>query len=236
MHPSRPFGAGLGAARLRASGAGLMAVALRLERCARRATRTPKGSGAALASERPLRGDEGVDVLVDIGRAPGLAALGELDRPPGPMSRLRGLIGGELKPRRLRPPNDRRRPRAEPANSRPRSARSQASRPASSERSAAWRASAQAATARSTSGFSIAFNAARRSFGSAGKSILAIVSAIARSALLRPSGSGGSNPNASAMSSTSRESGATSIRRSIEGFALSSTGNRITLLPRVIVS
>ena len=60
--------------------------------------------------------------------------------------------------------------------------------------------------------------------------------AIARSALLRTSGSGASNPNASAMSSTSRESGATSIRRSIEGFALSSTGNRITLLPRVIVS
>jgi len=104
------------------------------------------------------------------------------------------------------------------------------------ERSAVWRAWTQAATARSTSGFSIAFNAVRRSFGSAGKSVFAIVSAIARSALLRPCGSGASNPNASAMSSTSRESGATSIRRSIEGFALNSTGNRITLLPRDIVS
>ncbi len=80
------------------------AVALRLERCARRATRTPKGRRAALASERPLRGDEGVDVLFDTGRAPRLAALGELDSPSRPMSRLRGLIGGELKPRRLERP------------------------------------------------------------------------------------------------------------------------------------
>jgi hypothetical protein len=60
MHAPRPFGAGLDAAR-------------------------PQ---AALARERPLRGDEGIDVLFDIGRTPGLAALGELDRPSGPMGCL----------------------------------------------------------------------------------------------------------------------------------------------------
>jgi hypothetical protein len=134
------------------------------------------------------------------------------------MSRLGGLIGGELKPRRLdRPMIGGVLERSQPVAAL--DLRVRKLRPASSERSAVWRASPLAATARSTSGFSIAVNAARRSFGSAGKSVFAIVSAISRSALLRPSGSGASNPNASAMSSISRESGATSIRRSIEGFA-----------------
>jgi hypothetical protein len=75
-----------------------------------------------------------------------------------------------------------------------------------------------------------------RSCRSTGKSIAAILSAIARSAFALPSGSGASKPNASAINSTSRESGATSTRRSIEGFARSSTGKRMTLPPRVRVS
>ena len=151
------------------------------------------------------------------------------------MGRLRGLIGGELKPRGLdRPMIGGVLERSQPIAALDLRARKLlACLIRTQRRLARFAAGGDRAIA---SGFSIAFNAARRSFGSAGKSVFAIVSAIARSALLRPSGSGASNPNASAMSSTSRESGATSIRRSIEGFALSSTGNRITLLPRDIVS
>jgi hypothetical protein len=182
-----------------------------------------------------LRGDEGVDVLFDIGRAPGLAALGELDRPSRPMGRLRGLIGRELKPRRLdRPMIGGVLERSQPIAALDlRAGKLLTSFIRTQRRLARF---AEGGDRAIDERLSIAFNAARRSFGSAGKSVFAIVSAIARSALLRPSGSGASNPNASAMSSTSGESGATSTRRSIDGFALCSTGNRITLLPRVMVS
>ena len=101
---------------------------LSLFRVRRVARRAPKWRSAALSGERPLRGDEGVEVLVDIGRTPRLAALGELDRPASPMSRLRGLIGGELKPRGFDRPVIGGVLERSPANNRPRSARWQASR------------------------------------------------------------------------------------------------------------
>ena len=56
---------------------------------------------AALLGERLLSRDQRVHVVLGVRWPPRLAALGELDRPPRAVGRLRGLMPDDLKSRRL---------------------------------------------------------------------------------------------------------------------------------------